>query len=98
VGALGAGIASVVNVLDVEAVVIGGGLGVRLGEPFVERIGAAMLPHLFIPSRPPGVHVSALGDLGGAIGASLLLSRARSPRPRARAAKSKPRGTSAPAS
>ena len=31
--ALGAGVASVVNVLDVEGVVFGGGLGVRLGDP-----------------------------------------------------------------
>ena len=36
VAALGAGIASAVNLLDVEAVVIGGGLGTRLGEPYVE--------------------------------------------------------------
>ena len=36
--ALGAGIASVVNVLDVEGVIIGGGLGVRLGHPFAKRI------------------------------------------------------------
>ena len=38
VEALGAGVASAVNLLDVEAVIIGGGLGVRLGEPYVERI------------------------------------------------------------
>ena len=35
VEALGAGIASAINLLDVEAVVIGGGLGVRFGQPFV---------------------------------------------------------------
>jgi glucokinase len=70
--ALGAGVASTVNVLDVEAVVIGGGMGVRLGEPFTERIREAMMPHLFVDSQPPAVHVAALGDLGGAIGASLL--------------------------
>ena len=35
VEALGAGIASAQNLLDVQAIVIGGGLGVRLGEPFV---------------------------------------------------------------
>ena len=46
VKALGAGIASAVNLLDVEAVVIGGGLGVRLGEPYVNRIREAMAPHL----------------------------------------------------
>jgi glucokinase len=73
VKALGAGIASVVNVLDVECVIIGGGLGVRLGDPFAERIADEMQPHLFADSRPPRVHVAALGDLGGAIGASLLL-------------------------
>jgi glucokinase len=72
VEALGAGVASVVNVLDVEAVILGGGLGVRLGKPYAERIMAAMLPHLFNVERPPAVLVAALGDLGGAIGASLL--------------------------
>jgi glucokinase len=73
VTALGAGIASVVNVLDVEGVIIGGGLGIRLGHPYAERITEAMQPHLFADSRPPHVHVAALGDLGGAIGAALLL-------------------------
>jgi glucokinase len=72
VEALGAGIASAVNLLDCETVVIGGGLGVRFGEPYVERIRAAMLPHLFVDERPPDVKPVALGDLGGAIGAALL--------------------------
>ncbi len=76
VRALGAGIASVVNVLDVEGVVIGGGLGVRLGHPYAKRITEEMEPHLFNDSQPPHVHVAALGDLGGAIGASLLISDA----------------------
>src|ERR1019366_8071470 len=73
VRALGAGIASVVNVLDVEGVVIGGGLGIRLGHPYAKRISDEMLPHLFNDTQPPHVHVAALGDLGGAIGASLLI-------------------------
>jgi glucokinase len=73
VRALGAGIASVVNVLDVEGVIIGGGLGVRLGHPYAKRIADAMQPHLFADSRPPHVHVAALGDLAGAIGATLLV-------------------------
>jgi glucokinase len=72
--ALGAGIGSVVNLLDVEAVVIGGGLGTRFGEPYVEKIEAEMMKHLFVPERPPAVHPAALGDLGGAIGASLLVA------------------------
>jgi glucokinase len=73
VEALGTGVASAVNVLDVETVVIGGGLGTRLGEPYVRRIEAAMMPHLFVSDRPPAVLPAALGDLGGAVGATLLL-------------------------
>jgi glucokinase len=73
IAALGAGIASAVNLLDVEAVVIGGGLGTRLGAPCVARIEQQMGPHLFVDTRPPAVHVAELGDLGGAIGASLLV-------------------------
>jgi glucokinase len=72
VEALGAGVASVDNVLDVEVIILGGGLGVRLGHPYAERIADAMLPHLFHDHRPPPVLVADLGDLGGAIGASLL--------------------------
>jgi glucokinase len=74
VEALGAGIASAVNLLDVEAVIIGGGLGVRFGEPYAARILDAMRPHLFHDERPPNIHVAALGDLGGALGAALLAS------------------------
>jgi glucokinase len=74
--ALGAGIASAVNLLDVEMVVIGGGLGVRLGQPYVERIKVAMHPHLFVDERPPEVRLAELGDLGGAIGAALLVQAA----------------------
>jgi glucokinase len=70
--ALGAGIASAVNLLDVEAVIIGGGLGVRFGDPYVKRIAKAMKPHLFTDDNPPAMHVAALGDFGGAIGAALL--------------------------
>jgi glucokinase len=73
--ALGAGVASAQNVLDVEAVILGGGLGVRFGEPFAERLAAEMHPHLFHDENPPDVKVASLGDLGGAIGAALLARR-----------------------
>jgi glucokinase len=73
VEALGAGVASACNLLDVEAVIIGGGLGTRLGDDYARKIEKAMLPHLFVDDNPPAVHVAALGDLGGAIGASLLV-------------------------
>ncbi len=72
VKALGAGVASAVNLLDVELVVIGGGLGTRFGPQMAARIDDAMRPHLFNDHRPPEVRVAGLGDLGGAIGATLL--------------------------
>jgi glucokinase len=34
-----------------------------------------MAPHLFHDSRPPAVHIAGLGDLGGALGATLLVER-----------------------
>jgi glucokinase len=71
---LGTGIASACNLLDVEAVVIGGGLGVRFGERFADEIAREMRKHIFVADNPPKMHVAELGDLGGAIGASLLVS------------------------
>jgi glucokinase len=72
VQALGSGIASAVNLLDVEQVLIGGGLGTRFGKPMLERIAGAMQPHLLDSERPPDLRLAALGDLGGALGAALL--------------------------
>lgn len=71
--ALGVGIANAVNLTDIEAVVIGGGLGSRLGDPFVDAINTVMLDYLVMPTRPPAVLLAQLGDLGGAIGAGLLV-------------------------
>jgi glucokinase len=73
--ALGTGIASAVNLLDVEAVILGGGLGIRFGERLMDPLMEEMCKHLFVDERPPAVRVASLGDLGGAIGASLLVSR-----------------------
>jgi len=100
VAALGAGIASAVNLLDVEAVIIGGGLGCRFGEPYVKRIRDAMAPHLFTDDHPPALHVAGLGDLGGAIGAALLSAnseKAKKARRRSRSARSRQRASSAAA-
>ncbi len=71
--ALGTGVASAINLLDPEAVIIGGGLGVRFGDRYMEPLMQEMRTHLFVDERPPAVRVASLGDLGGAIGASLLV-------------------------
>lgn len=74
VEALGTGIASAINLIDVEAVILGGGLGIRFGERLMDPLMEEMCKHLFADERPPTVRVALLGDLGGAIGASLLVA------------------------
>ena len=72
VEALATGLASVQNLLALQAIVIGGGLGDRLGPPFVERIEKAMKPLLFVPDMAPTMLTTEFGDLSGAVGASVL--------------------------
>ena len=72
VWALGIALASTQNLLDVEAVIIGGGLAERFGKPWVDEIAAQMQPLLFSPDRPPAVLPAELGDLSGAMGAVVL--------------------------
>ncbi len=72
VWALGVALASVQNLLDLEAIVIGGGLGDRLGAPFIARIAEEMRSQLFAPERPPAMLETAFKDLSGAVGAAVL--------------------------
>ncbi|HEX9890126.1 MAG TPA: ROK family protein [Nitriliruptorales bacterium] len=72
VEALGAGVGSAVNLLDVELVVIGGGLADKLAPQFIGRIEAAARPHLFLQPPHVGFAPAALGDQAGALGAALL--------------------------
>lgn len=72
VRALAVALASVQNLLALEAIVIGGGLGDRLAPPFVERIREEMQPLLFVPDHPPTLLSSEFGDLAGAVGAAVL--------------------------
>ena len=71
--AIGAACASVVNLLDIDGIVVGGGLGTRFGSTGAERIREKMRPHIFNPTRDPSVRPAELGDDGGAIGAALLV-------------------------
>jgi len=75
VEALGTGIASAVNLVDPEAVILGGGMGSRFGDRYLDAIVKEAKKHLFVDDDPPAIKVAALGDLGGAVGASLLLDR-----------------------
>ena len=72
VWALGIALANAANLLDLEAIIVGGGLGDRLGKPFVARIAEAATPLLHVPERPPRFICTELGDLSGAVGAAVL--------------------------
>ena len=72
VWALGIALANAQNLLDMEAIIVGGGLGDRLGRPFVERVEKAALPRLLLSDRPPVFLTTELGDLSGAVGAAVL--------------------------
>ena len=70
--ALGLALSSAQNLLDVDAIIVGGGLAERFGRAFVDRIADQMQPLLFSPDRPPSVLPAELGDLSGAMGAIVL--------------------------
>jgi glucokinase len=72
VWALSIALSSAQNLLDLEAIIVGGGLGDRLGQPFIDRIAEAMKPHLFVRDHPPVMLATELQDLSGAVGAALL--------------------------
>lgn len=73
VEALGYAIAAVVTVLDLELVVVGGGLADRLGPSFIGRVEQAVRSQLFAGTRLRVVPAQ-LGDRAGALGAALLVS------------------------
>lgn len=72
--ALAAGLGSVVNLLDLDGIVLGGGLAVALGGTFRADLQAEMAKHVMAGSVPE-IHMTALDGLGGAIGAAQLAAR-----------------------
>lgn len=69
---LGMGIGSVLNVLDLERVVIGGGMAEKLGNPLAHRLHKATLPWVMAPNPDLDFVVAELGDDSGVIGAAEL--------------------------
>ena len=73
IAALGMALASATALVDLELIVVGGGLAEKLGAGFVGRIEQAVRSRLLVPSSPLRVVPASLGDLTGALGAALLL-------------------------
>ncbi len=72
IDAVAVGVASVVNMLDVERVVVGGGLAEKLGQHLADRIADAAQPWMLQPHPELRFVVAALGDDSGVIGAAAL--------------------------
>jgi fructokinase len=72
-GAFGAAVAALINVLDPDAIVIGGGVG-NIGALYDEATRQAVLRHLFNPELRTTFAPPALGDSAGVFGAALLVA------------------------
>lgn len=73
VGALGVALASAQNLVDLQLVVVGGGLAEKLGPTFVGRVEQAVRALLW-PGSSLRVAPSALGDDAGVVGAAAMVS------------------------
>lgn len=69
---LGIAVGSAVNLLDLDRIVVGGGLADRLGDDLTGRIQAAAEPHIIAPNPERTIVVAELGDDAGPIGAATL--------------------------
>lgn len=69
---LGVAIGSTINLLDLDLVVIGGGLAEKLGQDLADRVADAARPWILQPSPDLRFVVAALGDDSGVVGAASL--------------------------
>ncbi len=69
---LGVAVGSAVNLLDLDVVVVGGGLAEKLGQDLADRIGEAAKPWMLRPSPDLRFVVSELEDDAGVVGAASL--------------------------
>jgi glucokinase len=76
VAALGIAVGSAINLLDLDTVVVGGGVTEKLGQPLVDRIAEAARPFLLVPDADRRFAVASLGDDAGIIGAAWLARQA----------------------
>lgn len=69
---VGVTVGSAVNLLDLELVVIGGGLAEKMGQQLADRVAAAAAPWMLQPNPDLKFVVSELGDDAGVVGAAEL--------------------------
>lgn len=72
VEAVAIGVASAINLLDVDRVIIGGGLAEKLGQDLADRIRVEAAPHAFASMDGREFVVAELEDDSGMVGAAAL--------------------------
>lgn len=77
--AMAAAIASAIALVDLELIVLGGGMAERLGEDFRLALEHRIAERAFAGGDAP-VRVAALGDVGGALGAAIRADESTSKR------------------
>lgn len=70
VAALSIALGGVINTLDLDTVIIGGGLAEKLGQDHVDRLEQATRPRLMAPDVERRWVVATLGDDSGVVGAA----------------------------
>ncbi|MEE8603458.1 ROK family protein [Euzebya tangerina] len=70
--ALGIALAGMINTLDLDTLIFGGGLAEKLGQDHVDRIEEVTLPRLMAPDVKRRWVVASLGDDSGVVGAAEL--------------------------
>lgn len=70
--ALAVAIASLHNALDLEVVVLGGGMAEAFGDGLRDRVDAQVRELVLVPHSAPELRCAELGDLAGALGAMLI--------------------------
>jgi glucokinase len=68
--AVGVALGAAVNLLDLDCVVVGGGLAEKLGQDLADRIAAAAEPWILASDADRHVVVAELGDHSGMVGAA----------------------------
>jgi glucokinase len=77
VHAVALGVASTVNLLDLDRVVLGGGIAEKLGRVLADRVAEVAEPSILVPHDNFRVVVAELGDDAGIVGAAALARAAQ---------------------
>ena len=70
--AIGVGIGAAINLLDLDRVILGGGLAEKFGQDLADRVAAAARPWVLLPHDGIDVAIAELGDDSGVVGAAAL--------------------------